>query len=65
MRAKTPSNPSTTTVSIYNMDTKQIMASAVIPELVKYWAWATDNELGVVGLSSVFHVSIKDLQTPG
>lgn len=43
------------------MDTKQILGTSIVPEMVKYWSWANDNELGVVGINSVYHVSIKDL----
>lgn len=48
VRAKTPSNPSSMTVSIYNMDLKQIMTSFQLPEHIKYWTWINDNELGMV-----------------
>ena len=30
-------------------------------EIIKYWAWINENELGVVGTQSVYHISIKDI----
>lgn len=61
VRAKTPNNPATTTVLIYNMDSKDIMINSVIPEQVKFWSWVDENTLGVVGNTSIYHISIKNV----
>lgn len=42
VRAKTPNNPSTNTVLIYNMDSKEIMVNSVVPEHIKFWAWVDE-----------------------
>jgi len=43
------------------MDLKEIMVNSVIPELVKFWTWIDESTLGVVGLASVYHISIKNV----
>ena len=48
VRAKTPSNPNTMMVNIYDMDLKQIMTTFQLPEHIKYWSWVNETELGMV-----------------
>ena len=43
------------------MDTRQIIGQCNVNEIIKYWAWINENELGVVGTISVYHISIKDI----
>lgn len=43
------------------MDNKDTMVTSVIPEHVKFWIWVDENTLGVIGLLSVYHVSIKNV----
>lgn len=43
------------------MDTRQIIGQCNVNEIIKYWAWINENELGVVGTQSVYHISIKDI----
>ena len=43
------------------MDTKSIVGNSVIPESVKYWRWIDNNLLGIIGSSSVYHISIANL----
>ena len=43
------------------MDSKSIVGNSVIPEMVKYWRWISNDILGVVGNSSVYHISIANV----
>lgn len=43
------------------MDTRQIIGQCNVSDIIKYWAWINENELGVVGTQSVYHISIKDI----
>ena len=61
VRAKTPNNPSTTTVLIYNMDNKSIVGNSVVPEMVKYWKWINHDLLGIVGTTSVYHIATNNI----
>ncbi len=61
VRAKTPDDPSTTTILIYNMDTKEKVSTSLIPEGVRFWTWVNPNLLGIVGNSSVYHISIENV----
>ena len=44
------------------MDSKSIVGNSVVPEMVKYWKWVDNDTLGVVGNTSVYHISISNIQ---
>ena len=58
VRAKTPNNPSTTTVLIYNMDTKEKISISQIPEGIRFWNWVNKNLLALVGNNGVYHINL-------
>lgn len=59
VRAKTPNNPSTNTIILYNMDNKSKLCISVIPETIKFWTWVNDSLIGVVGSTSVYHLNVS------
>lgn len=61
VRAKAPENPSHTIVHIYNMDTREKIASSTVPDQIKFWNWVNDKLLGLVGSKGVFQISIDGL----
>ena len=60
VRAKAGDNPNHTTVHVYNMDTKAKIATSTVPDQVKFWTWVTDKLIGLVGVKSVFHITVEE-----
>lgn len=59
VRARSPDNDQQTTVFVYNMDSKEKVLSATVNDQVKYWTWIDDKLLGMVGSTSVYHLSLE------
>ena len=64
VRAKAKENPNHTTVHIYNMDSKEKILSANVPDQIKYWTWVNNKLLGMVGAKSAFHISLENVSGP-
>ena len=37
------------------------MVNSVVPEMVKYWKWVSEDILGIVGVRNVYHISISGI----
>lgn len=37
------------------------MTNSQVPEQIKFWKWVNSTTLALVGVSSVYHVSIKNV----
>ena len=53
-----------TMVQVFNLDTKARIKQCEVPETIRFWRWISEDELGIVGKTNVYHTSIKDDKPP-
>ena len=51
-------------IQVYNLDTKQKLKDILINYEVSFWKWMSDSVIGLVTNSSVFVLSIDDINSP-
>lgn len=49
------------TVQVVNLETKQRLKSAVMPEDIVFWEWISDNILGIITDRSIYHWDVKNV----
>jgi clathrin heavy chain len=59
VRAKTPNNPSTNTVIVYDMSNKDKVSISLVPDHIKFWTWVNDNLLAVLTNTVIYHISFE------
>lgn len=49
---------------MFNLDTKQKLKHCEVDEPVRFWKWISEDELGIVGKSNVYHTNINNTTAP-
>ena len=53
-----------TLIQVFDLDKKAKIKQCQVNEKVRFWRWISDDELGIVGETSVYHFNINDSKPP-
>ena len=51
-------------IQVFNLETKEKVKVCEVPETVRFWKWISEDSLGIVGKSGVYHTDITNTDTP-
>ena len=60
---RAPQN-NTTTIQVFDLDSKSKLKQCVVNEQVRFWRWIDEDTLGIVGKTDVYHTNINDSNAP-
>lgn len=53
-----------TIVQVFDLDTRQKLKQAEVPEPVTYWRYISQTKIALVGKVAVYHIDITDQEGP-